>query len=38
MNYFKQKLGLYTQIGVITQSDNREITQGLGFHIRYSKL
>jgi len=38
MNYFKQKLGLYTQIGVITQSDNREITQGLGFHIRWQQL
>ena len=38
MNYFKQKLGLYTQIGVITQSDNREITQNLGFHIRCVQL
>ncbi len=31
---FRQKLGLYTQIGVITQSDNREITQCFGFHTR----
>lgn len=31
-----EKLGLYTQIGGIPQSDNSEITQCFGFHIRYS--
>ena len=28
-----QKPGLYTQIGVINQGDNRKITQDFGFHI-----
>ncbi len=34
MSYFRQKLGLHTQIGRITQIDNSEITQSFGFHIR----
>ena len=38
MNYFSEKVGLQTQIGVITQPTNKDITQLLGFHIRYKQL
>jgi len=34
MNYFSEKLGFHTQIGVINQVGNREITQSFGFHTR----
>ncbi len=34
MNYFSKKVGLYTQIGRITQPTNRNITQLVGFHTR----
>jgi len=33
-NCFRQKLGFHTQNGGITQSDNRDITQSFGFHVR----
>lgn len=33
-NDFSRKVGLHTQIGGVSQPDNREITQLVGFHIR----
>ncbi|SET34157.1 hypothetical protein SAMN05444285_1111 [Draconibacterium orientale] len=35
MNYFSKKVGLHTQIGNITQPTKRNITQLVGFHVRY---
>lgn len=34
MNYFSQKVGLYTQYGRITQPSNKYITQPVGLQIR----
>jgi hypothetical protein len=38
MNYFSKKVGLHTQIGSITQPNNRDITQQVGFHVRYRQV
>ncbi len=35
MNYFSKKVGLHTLIGSITQPNNIDITQLVGFHVRY---
>ncbi len=38
MNYFRKKLGLHLQFGSITQTDNRDITQSYGFHVRWQQV
>jgi hypothetical protein len=37
-NDFSRKVGFHTQIGGVSQPDNKEITQFVGLHIYYRAL
>jgi len=37
-NDFSKKVGFHTQIGGVSQPDNRDITRLNGFHIRYGQV